>query len=82
MTQSDKLPVLLPENTSIHILVSYLLFCVCYSRVIELPKIFCIYGEVCVKILCSEKELLNLKDSNLIQNFYGHKTGFVRLGHI
>ena len=45
-------------------------------------QIFCIYGEVCVKILCSEKELLNLNDSNLIQNFYGNKTGFVRPGHI
>ena len=31
---------------------------------------------------CSEKELLNLKDSKLTQNFYGNKTGFVRLGHI
>ena len=29
----------------------------------------------------SEKELLNLKDSKLTQNFYGYKTGFVRLGH-
>ena len=44
--------------------------------------IVCIYSEVCVKILCSEKELLNLKDSNYIQNFNGNKTGFVRLGHI
>ena len=33
------------------------------------------------KILHSEKELLNLKDSKLTQNFYGNKTGFVRPGH-
>ena len=33
------------------------------------------HGEVCAKILCSEKELLNLKDLN----FYSNKTG---LGHI
>ena len=38
--------------------------------------------EVCAKILCSEKELLNLNDSKLTQNFYGNKTGFVGPGHI
>ena len=57
----------------------------CYSNsvsFIELLRSFCIHGEVCAKILCSEKELLNLKDSKLTQNFYGNKTGFVRLGHI
>ena len=43
---------------------------------------FCIHGEACAKILCSEKELLNLKDSKLTQNFYGNKTDFVRLGDI
>ena len=32
--------------------------------------------------MCSEKELLNLKDSKLTQNVYGNKTGFVRPGHI
>ena len=32
-------------------------------------------------VLCSEKELLNLKDSKLTQNFYGNKTGFVRPDH-
>ena len=31
---------------------------------------------------CVQKELLNLKDLKLTQNFYGNKTGFVRLGHI
>ena len=35
-----------------------------------------------LKILCSEKELLNLKDLKLTQNFYGNKTGFIRPGHI
>ena len=63
----------------------YLLFCVCYSNsvsFIELLRSFCIHGEACAKILCSEKELLNLKDSKLTQSFYGNKTGFVRLGHI
>ena len=49
---------------------------------IELLRSFCIHGEACAKILCSEKELLNLKDSKLTQNFYGNKTGLVRPGHI
>ena len=56
----------------------------CYSNsvsFIEMLRSFCIHGEACAKILCSEKELLNLKDSKLTQNFYGNKTGFVRLGH-
>ena len=39
------------------------------------------HGEVCAKILCSEK-VLHLKDSKLTQNFYGTKIGFVRSGHI
>ena len=63
----------------------YLLFCVCYSNsvsFIELLRRFCLYGEACAKLLCSEKELLNLKDSKLTQNFCGNKTGFVRPGHI
>ena len=57
----------------------------CYSNsvnFIELLRSFCIHGEACAKILYSEKELLNLKDSKLTQNFYGNKTGFVRPGHI
>ena len=29
---------------------------------------------------CTQKELFNLKDSKLTQNFYGNKTGFVRPG--
>ena len=38
---------------------------------IELLRIFASYvhGEVCAKIWCSEKELLNFKDSKLTQNF-------------
>ena len=43
-------------------------------------RIICIC-EVCAKILCLEKELLNLKDSKLTQNFYDNKTGLVRPGH-
>ena len=31
---------------------------------------------------CVQKELLNLKDSTLTQNFYGNKIGFVRPDHI
>ena len=38
--------------------------------------IFCIHDEVCVKIVCSEKELLNLKDLKLAL-----KTDFARPGH-
>ena len=56
----------------------------CYSNsvsFIELLRSFYIHSEACAKILCSEKELLNLKDSKLTQNFYGNKTGFVRPGH-
>ena len=34
-----------------------------------------------LKYCVQKKELLNLKDSKLIQNFYGNKTGFVRPGH-
>ena len=63
---------------------TYLLFCVCYSNsvsFIELLRSFRIHSEAFAKILCSEKELLNLKDSKLTQNFYGNKTGFVRPGH-
>ena len=41
---------------------------------IALLRIFYIYGEVCAEILCSEKELLNLKDSKLNQNCYGNKS--------
>ena len=40
----------------------------CYSNsasFIELLRSFCIHDEACAKILCSEKELLNLKDSKL-----------------
>ena len=56
----------------------------CYSNsvsFIELLRSFYIHGEACAKILCSVKELLNLKDSKLTQNFYGNKISFVRLGH-
>ena len=84
MTQSDKTSLIARKYTNVYNGI-YLLFCVCYSgsvSFIELLRIFCIYGEICAKILCSEKELLNLKYSKFTQNFYGNKTGFVRPGHI
>ena len=84
VTQSDKTSLIAQKYTRVYNGI-YLLFCVCYSNsvsFIELLRIFCIHGKVCAKILCSEKELLNLKDSKLTQNFYGNKTGFVRPGHI
>ena len=49
---------------------------------IQIQDFLHIHGEVCAKILCPEKELLNLKDSKLTQNFYGNKTDFFRPGHI
>ena len=84
VTQSDKTSLIAQKYTHMDNDI-YLLFCVCYSNsvsFIELLRIFCIYDEVCAKIWCSEKDILNLKDSKLTQNFYGNKTGFVRLGHI
>ena len=71
VTQSDKTSLIARKYTRVYNGI-YLLFCVCYSNsvsFIELLRIFCIHGEVCAKILCSEKELLNLKDSKLTQNF-------------
>ena len=84
MTRSDKTSLIARKYTHAYNGI-YLLFCRCYSNsvsFIELLRSFCIHGEACAKILCSEKELLNLKDSKLTQNFYGNKTGFVRPGHI
>ena len=60
---------------------NYCLLCVGYTNsisFIEFLRIFCIQYEVCIKILCSEKELLNL----LAQNLQGNKTGFARPGDI
>ena len=71
VTQSDKTSLIARKYTRVYNGI-YLLFCVCYSNsvsFIELLRIICIHGEVCAKILCSEKELLNLKDSKLTQNF-------------
>ena len=84
VTQSDKTSLIAQKYTHVYNGI-YLLFCVRYSNSISfiaLLRIFYIYGEICAEILCSEKELLNLKDSKLTQNFYGNKTGFVRPGHI
>ena len=77
VTRSDKTSLIARKYTHVYNYI-YLLFCVCYSNsvsFIELLRSFCIHGEACAKILCSEKELLNLKDSKLTQNFYGNKTG-------
>ena len=84
VTQSDKTSLIARKYIHVYNYI-YLLFYVCYSNsvsFIELLRSFCIRGEACAKILCSEKELLNLKDSKLTQNFYGNKTDFVRLGHL
>ena len=59
VTSSDKISLILPENISIHIMVS--ISCsvaMCYSNSvssIELLRIFRIHGEVCAEILRSEK---------------------------
>ena len=84
VTQSDKTSLNARKYTHVYNYI-YLLFCVCHSNsvsFIELLRSFCIHGEPCAKILCSEKELLNLKDSKLTHNCYSNKTGFVRPGHI
>ena len=40
------------------------------------------YGEICVRILYNQNELLNLKDQNLDQILSVDKICFLRLGHI
>ena len=63
-TQSDKTSLITAKYTHPYYGI-YLLFSVWYLNsvsFIELLRIFCIHGEICTKILCSEKELLNLKD--------------------
>ena len=77
VTWSDKTSLITAEYTHPYYGI-YLLFCVCYLNsvsFVDLLRSFCIHAEVCAKILCSEKELLNLKNC-------GDKTGFVRPGHI
>ena len=67
VTQSDKTSFITRKYTHVYNYI-YLLFCVCYSNSVsftELLRSFCIHGEACAKILYSEKELLNLKDSKL-----------------
>ena len=64
MTQSDKTSLITAKYIHPYYGI-YLLFSACYLNsvsFIELLRIFCIHGEVCTKILCSEKESLNLKD--------------------
>ena len=63
----------------------YLFFCVGYTisvSFIEFLRKFCVYDEIYDKVLCQEKELLNLKGSKLGQILHADKTGFRRLGHI
>ena len=43
----------------------YLFFCVCYSNsvsFIEFLRIFCLYGKICVWVLCQQNKLLHFKD--------------------
>ena len=57
VTQSDKTSLIARKYTHVYNYI-YLLFCVCYSNsvsFIELLRSFCIHGEACAKILCSEK---------------------------
>ena len=71
MTRSDKTSLIARKYTHPYNGI-YLLFRVCYSNsvsFIELPRIYCLHGKICAKILCSGKELLILKDSKLTQNF-------------
>ena len=71
MTRSDKTSLIAQKYTHPYNDI-YLLSCVCYSNSVSfigLLRIYCIYGEVFAKILCSEKELLISKDSKLTQNF-------------
>ena len=86
VTQSDKTSLIAQKYTHAYNGI-YLLFRRCYSNsvsFIELLRICASYvhGEVCAKILCSEKELLNLKDSKLTQKFYDNKTGLSVRPHI
>ena len=67
VTRSDKTSLIARKYTHLYNGI-YLLSCVYYSNsvtFVELLRIFCTHGEACAKLLCSEKELLNLKDSKL-----------------
>ena len=84
MTESAKTGLICTKYTYsfYHI---YLFFCVGYTvsvSFIEFLRKFCVYNEIFDKVLCQEKELLNLKGSKLGQILCADKTGFRRLGHI
>ena len=81
VTRSDKTSLIARKYTHAYNGI-YLLFCRCYSNSVSFIELLRMFASYMVKILCLEKELLNLKDSKLTQNFYGNKTGFVRPGHI
>ena len=83
MTESAKTGLICTKYTYsfYHI---YLFFCVGYTisvSFIEFLRKFCVYDEIFDKVLCYEKELLNLKGSKLGQILRADKTGFRRLGH-
>ena len=84
MTRSDKTSLIAQKYTHAYNGI-YLLFCRCYSNSVSFIELLRIFDSYMVKFVlkyCVQKELLNLKDSKLTQNFYGNKTGFVRPGHI
>ena len=49
---------------------------------IEFLRKFCVHDEIFDKVLCYDKELLNLKGSKLSQILCADKIGFRRLSHI
>ena len=60
---------------------AYLFFRVCYPNsvsCIEFLRILCIYDEDCVRMLCSQDEILHFKDQNLGQILRVDKTCFLR----
>ena len=64
VTQSDKTSLIARKYAHVLYNYIYLLFCVCYSnsvRFIELLRSFCIHGEACAKISCSEKRVIKLE---------------------
>ena len=64
VTGPEKTGLIYTKYTHSHF-AAYLFFCVCYSisvSYIEFCRIFCIYDEMCVEMLCCYNEILHLKD--------------------
>ena len=83
MTESAKTGLICTKYTYSFYHV-YLFFCVGYTisvSFIEFLRKFCVYDKIFDKVLCYEKELLNLQCSKLGQILCADKTGFRRLGH-